>query len=213
MDDIQRRQSQRLIVMQAIYERSGSSETTSVSGQDLLNDLAMSDQELGDACEYLEGEYLIKGSRTMWAHLTPSRVNMTHRGIKEMEQSIQAPTKPTEHFPPAISIVNISGTVIGSPIQSGSPGAQQESHIDLKLGDIREFVKKLENSAQNLGLQEEQQQELTAEIATIKAQIESPKPKKHIIRESLGAVQGILVGAGGNLAATGLLDILQHIHF
>ena len=43
--------------------------------------------------------------------------------------------------------------------------------------------------------------------------LESPRPKKHIIRESLHSVRTILEGAGGNLAAAGLLDALQHINF
>jgi hypothetical protein len=213
VDDIQKRQAQRLLVMQAIFKASGGSETTSVSGQELLSTFNLSEQELGDACKYLEGEYLIKGSRTMWSNLVPFTVNLTHRGIKEMEESLQAPAEPTEHFPAAISIVHVEGNLIGSPIQSGSPGARQEVTVDIKLGDVRDFISRLETALPELGLPDEESQELTAEVATIRAQIESPKPKKNIIRESLGSVRAILVGAGGNMVATGLLDALQHIHF
>jgi hypothetical protein len=126
MTDVEKQRTNRLIVMKAIYDASEGSEAKPVSGPDLLETLALSDQDLGDACKYLEGERLIKGTRTLWGHLTPFLVNITHRGIKEIEESLQTPAKPTQHFPPAVSIVHVQGNLIGSPIQSGSPGAQQE---------------------------------------------------------------------------------------
>lgn len=213
MDAIQKRQAQRLLVMQAIFNASGGSEYTSVSGQDLLDTLGLPDQELGDACQYLEGEFLIEGTRTMWGHLTPFAVNITHQGIKEMEQSLQAPAQPTEHFPPALSIIHIQGNLIGSPIQSGSPGARQEVTVDINIADVSDFIGRLERAMPELNLPKEESRELTAEVATIRAQVDSPKPKRQIIRESLSSIQTILLGAGGNMVAAGLLDALQHIHF
>jgi len=118
-----------LLVMKAIYDGSDGSEGNAVSGAHLLETLGLSDQELGDACKYLEGERLIRGTRTLWGHLTPFVINITHRGIKEIEESLQAPNRPTAHFPPAISIIHVQGNLIGSSIQSGSPGAQQETTV------------------------------------------------------------------------------------
>ena len=43
--------------------------------------------------------------------------------------------------------------------------------------------------------------ELSAEVNTLKAQIESPKPKKSIIKETLQSVRSILEGAGATLLA------------
>jgi hypothetical protein len=129
MTDIEKQRADRLLVMKAIYDASEGSEGNVVSGPDLLETLGLSDQELGDVCKYLEGEHLIKGTRTLWSHLTPYIINITHRGIKEMEQSLQAPNEPTAHFPPAVSIIHVQGNLIGSPIQSGSPGAQQEMTV------------------------------------------------------------------------------------
>jgi hypothetical protein len=212
MTDIEKKQADRLLVMKAIYEASGGSEHSSVSGRDLLNDLGLSDEELANACKYLEGEHLIKSTRTMWGHLTPYIVDITHRGIKEMEQSLQAPTKPTEHFPPYVSIVHVEGDVIGSPIQSGSPGASQEVSSEVNLGEVRDFLRKLEEDAPSLNLPDPESRELTAEIATLKAQVDSPRPKRQIIRESLRSIRTILEGAAGNLSAAGLLELLQHIH-
>ncbi len=184
-----------------------------VSGPQLLEDLGLPDQELADACKYLQGEYLIKNSHTSWGHLSPYYVQITHAGIKEIEQSRQAPREPTQHFPPAVSVMNFHGPVIGSPIQSGSPGAHQEVSMgDLDLGAVREFLDQFDAQAADLHLPSPAAEELAAEIDTVKAQLRSPKPKLHVIRESLHHARAILEIGTGSAAAVGLLDLLQHIH-
>lgn len=214
MLDLEKRNANRLLVMNAIYEASEGSESNFVSGPELLESLGLPDQELGDACKFLEGEYLIKVTRTMWGHLTPYIIQITHQGIKEMEESLQAPTMPTEHFPPAVSIINIQGDMIGSPIQSGSPGARQEVSIgDINLDGVRNFLDQLEKVAPSVALPAEENRVLAGDIATIRAQIDSPRPKKQIIRESLHSVRSILEGAGGSVTAVGLLEAFQHLHF
>lgn len=212
MTDINQRQAARLLVLKTIYEASGGSLSTSVSGQDLLDKLGMPDQELGDACTFLADKRLIDETRTLWGHYTPFLVNITRRGIEEIERSIQAPKEPTQYFPAASSIVYIEGNVVGSPIQSGSPGARQEVATNISIPDIRDFISELKKATPELDIPDEQKSELEAEISTLEAQVNSPKPKKQIIRESLHSVRAILEGAGGALAATGLLDILSHIH-
>ena len=101
-----------------------------------LEAISLDDQELGDVCTFLAGEGLIKKGGGLWGHYTPYTITITHKGIKEMEQSLQAPTEPTQHFPPAISVIHIEGSVIGSAIQSGSPSAQQE----MTAGDTEETL-------------------------------------------------------------------------
>lgn len=213
MTDIEKQQTNRLLAMEAIYEASKGSEALPISGLEVLEKLGLPDRELGDACTYLRSEGLIRTTNVVWGYYTPHDIHITHRGIREMEKSLEAPAEPTEYFPSAVSVINIHGNMIGSAIQSGSPGAQQEVSIELNLGDVRDFLRQLEATAPALNLPAEESQELTAEIITLKAQVESPRPKKHIIRESLHSVRTILEGAGGNLAAAGLLDALQHIHF
>jgi hypothetical protein len=213
LTDIEKQQANRLLAMKAIYEASQGSEGIPVSGPELLEKLGLSDQELGDACTYLKGENLISTTNVAWGHYTPHDIFITHRGIREMEKSLHTPTEATKYFPPAVSVIHIHGNVIGSPIQSGSPGARQEVSVELNLENVRDFLHQLEAATPALNLPVEESRELTAEVTTLKAQIESPRPKKHIIREGLHSVRTILEGAGGNLAAAGLLDALQHIHF
>lgn len=42
--------------------------------------------------------------------------------------------------------------------------------------------------------------ELESELATLEAQLASPKPKRNIVKESLSSVRAILEGAGGGVA-------------
>lgn len=200
--------------MSAIYEKSGSSESVFISGPELLGSLGLSDQELGDACKYLENERLIKGDRSSWGHHTPYMIRITHQGIRGMEQSRRSPEESTRHFPPAISIIHVKGDIIGSAIQSGSPGAQQQVSVgELDPSLIVDFLNELEARAPEIGLPDNERKELAAEIATIRAQVESPRPKKTIIHEGFRSIRAILEGAAGVATATGLLDLLRLIRF
>lgn len=209
------RKLNRLRIMQAIFEASKASEYEIVATGPIGSALGLTDQELGDACKYLEGEGLIEGIHTLGS-MAPLHVRITHWGIKEMEQSVDSPQEPTEHFPPAVSVINIHGSVIGSPIQSGSPGAQQTAStgdISLEVEKVSEFLGAYEERAAELGLAKEHEAEARAEIATIRAQIASPRPKRNVLQGSLVTIQHILEHAGGGVAASYLLELLQHIHF
>jgi len=118
-----------------------------VSGGWLLENLELSDEELGGICRYLEGEHLITAGREYWDHHTPFMILLTRAGIKEMKRSRGAPDQATEHFSP-ISVIHIQGDAIGSAIQAGSPRAHQTVSIgDLNLDTVREIVGELEAQA------------------------------------------------------------------
>jgi hypothetical protein len=214
MTNIEQSQAARLLVLKTIHEATNGSLINSVTGQDLLNQLGMTDEELGDACAFLEDKGLIRSHRLAWAHHTPYSMNITRRGIEEIEQSLQTPSEPTRHLPAATSVIYIrDSNLFGSPIQSGSPGATQKVTSDISIPDISDFISKLKLAEPQLDIPDEQRGVLKADIATIEAQVKSPKPKRQTITESLHSIRAILEGAGGALVATGLLDTLQHLHF
>jgi len=199
--------------MKAIFDKSEASTSNFIDGWKLREQLTPSDQEMADACAYLQGEGLITCTRTL-GRLTPHTLRITHKGIKEMEQSLQAPDKPTRYFPPASYVINtFHGDVIGSAVQSGSPGARQQVTFgDLDLNAVNRFLSAYEARAAELDLPTPQAEELAADVATIKTQVESPRPKKNIILESLHSARTILEITAGSAAAIGLLDILKLIH-
>jgi len=208
--DIDKRQADRLRVMRAIFDASHGSQLEVVRVLPFLeNSLGLSRQEIVDACYYLVGEGLIV--ERIKAEGLIIGTEITHRGIKEMEESIQAPDKPTSHFPPFYSIVNVHGH--GNVIQSGSPGARQDVSIgSFDLDAVRAFLNEYDAQAHGLDLPASVTEELAAEIDTVKAQLRSPKPKRHVIQESLLSVRSILEIAAGSVGAVGLLDLLKLIH-
>jgi hypothetical protein len=209
--DLSKRRANRLRVMTEIFNAAHGNRREFVATDPIRERLQLSDEEMADACNYLEGEGLIEGTQTL--RLFPSQVTLTHWGIREVEQSQEHPEEPTEHFPPLVSVTqHFHGDVIGSAIQAGSPGATQTTTIgDLNLDRVREFVERYEEAEPSLGLNAENAAELQADIATIRAQLNSPRPKPEIIRQSLRTARAILEGATGSLAASGLLELLQHI--
>lgn len=246
--EVVKRRANRLRVLKAVYDASTGSTSAFVSGSDLLLDLGMSDEEVADACNYLEGEHLIKGMRTMWGHATPFVVRITHRGVDQMERdgetapvvaaqigtedlirlmqltqqgiqeikkALEAPRQPTEHFPPAanVSHLHVHGDIVNSPIQSASSGAHQEvSFGAINLGPVREFLRQFDASVADLGLPPIAADKLAAEVNTVKTEVESSNPRRHVLRESIASVRTILEITSGSMAAVGLLDALKLIH-
>jgi hypothetical protein len=127
---VEKRQADRLRVLRAIWDATnGNPSEVARTAPTIQKQLGLSDQELEAACDYLVGEGLIRPTSKINESPGYIAVQLTHRGVREMEESISVPDKPTEHLPPAISVVHIQGDVIGSPIQSGSPGAQQGTTV------------------------------------------------------------------------------------
>lgn len=130
--DIEKRRADRLRVMRAIFDAANGSETEIVRIAPLQQSLGLSEYEVMAACHYLIGECLITAPIKIEDDYIVA-VRITHRGVKEMERSLQSSVgQPAPSFPLPISVVNVHGNVIGSAIQSGSPGAQQ----DVSVGDL-----------------------------------------------------------------------------
>jgi|ERR1700691_3840611 hypothetical protein len=211
--DIAKRRADRLLVLNEIYEAAGGSRQVSVGGPWLLEHMNLPQDQLEDVCTYLLSERLIEGTKTLWGVDIPYTLRLTHRGQQEMERSRSAPGKPTDHFPPMVSVVHIGGDNIGSPIQAGSPGARQAVVArDLDLGKVREILAEVEAQASSLELPADDAAQLRADMATVKAQVDSPRPNQRTIREHLLSAREILDNTAGGVAAAGIVELLQHAH-
>jgi hypothetical protein len=213
MVDLRKRKADRLRVMNEFFEVAGGSEQAIIDTEAVCTELGLSDQEMADACKYLEGEGLISLMPGLWSRRFPHRVRLTHWGIREVEESRDHPETPTEHFPPLVTVAqHFLGDVIGSAIQAGSPGATQTVTVgDLNLELVREVVDQYEKDEATLGLDALKAKEARAEVKTIRAQLDSPRPKPVVIRESLTSLRAVVEGAAGSMAAVGLLDLLARI--
>lgn len=119
-------------------------------------------------------------------------------GMTFTQQEKQAVQEQHYHF----------GNVSGAQIQIGSSGSTQTqtstSSIDLAAlkGMIKAMGEVLDRS------QGEAVEELRAELATLKAQAESPKPKLEIIKAAARSIKSVAEGAAGSILA-GLAQ--QHV--
>jgi hypothetical protein len=210
--DLNKRKADRLRVMNEFFDVASGSERVIIGTEAVCTQLGLSDQEMADACSYLEGEGLIRPMPGLWSRPFPHRIQLTHWGIIEVEEPREHPETPTEHFPPLSTVIHFYGDVIGSPIQAGSPGATQTTTVgDLNLELVREVVDQYEKDEAALGLDASKVEEARAEIRTIRAQLDSPRPKPVVVRESLTSLRAIVEGAAGSMAAVGLLDLLARI--
>lgn len=97
-------------------------------------------------------------------------------------------------------IHNHFGNVSGSQVQINSNGSTQTqtnttNDLEALKGLIKALGVMLDNSQDDLT------DELRAELATLKAQAESPKPKWEIIKATARSIKSVAEGATGNLLA------------
>lgn len=106
----------------------------------------------------------------------------------------------------------IHGTFDKSQIQIESEhSSQTQQFTKLDPAKVAEFVVELRSRQKELRLEVDERDELESELKTIEAQVNSPKPKDSILRESLESVRRVLEGATGNLIASGLLNHLGRL--
>jgi hypothetical protein len=115
---------------------------------------------------------------------------------EERRAAAQAPT-PTAIF---------YGPVGSAQIQQSSPRAIQISGSPLDFEQLKRFLDGLK--AKLADLPPSGQATVSADVATIEAQLSAPVPKPSIIRECLGSIVRVLEQAAGNLVAQALLGQL-----
>lgn len=100
-------------------------------------------------------------------------------------------------------IVNNIGAMHNSQLQQVSDGSNQVQNNSMPLDDLTSFTDALLSRCQELGLGQDELDELQSDVSTIKAQLASPKPKSGVIRSMLTSLKTVLEGAAGNVLASG----------
>lgn len=97
-------------------------------------------------------------------------------------------------------IHNHFGNVSGSQIQISSSGSTQTQAHTTTSTDLEDLQGLIEALATALGtMQGDTADELRAELATLKAQAASPKPKWEIIKATARSIKTVAEGAAGNI--------------
>ena len=190
--------------LRLMYESTQGDQHEIVSLSNIAQELNLEEREAYRIAQYLDGEHLI-GFITMGGGL-----GITHYGVVEMERALSEPDKPTEHFLP-INVIHVEH-MVGSQIQQGTMNSIQTGIFDPNTTDqIKRFIEVLKVELPKLNFDEITEAEVRADTASIEAQLNSPKPKMNIVRGALLSLRAILEGIGGNLATSGLLQLLSNV--
>ena len=111
----------RLRFMNRLYDATGGSQLASVHPYEVGDELGLSHDETDRVIEYLQGEQLL-------AHAGLGTVGITHLGVLEVERALSNPKQETEHFPPAINVIQV-GQMHGSQIQQGTIHSKQRGQF------------------------------------------------------------------------------------
>ena len=195
--------------MNAVFDAANGTERALVDLAETADSLAIESTEMVAIAQYLEGEGLIKCIWTLGPTLPT--VSLTHPGIVEIEEQRSAPTQSTSHFP-AFNVITIHGDIVNSQLQQSSPGAQQQVEYNLdQRRQVQDFVAEVRRYLPELGLAEEDQNALEADLQTAEIQAKSPRPSTGIIKHCLKAIKAVLISAASTEVQSQLLDLLNHI--
>tara|TARA_R110000850_G_scaffold63264_3_gene143134 strand:- start:406 stop:993 length:588 start_codon:yes stop_codon:yes gene_type:complete len=189
--------------LKKLYEESKGSESYILKMWDIGHSLGFDKSSISDIVQYLRGEQLVE-SRTLGGG-----ISITHYGIQEIEESLENPNDPTEHFLP-FNIINI-GTMNNSSIQQGNVGSTQNNYFPTEnLGDLKVLISRIEELT-SLIQDKDLLSEIESENNTLKLQVNSPKPKSGIIRESLKSLKNIFTKVVTDSTTTGLVELINSL--
>lgn len=100
--------------------------------------------------------------------------------------------------------ITVLGSVYNSNLQQGD-GSTATINYKAMESDVLRVLTDIEQSIDKLVLPPLDRNELVAEVQTVKAQLNSPKPKTHVITESFRSIRHILEHAAGAAIAHGLI--------
>lgn len=209
---LKQKQKLRLLVIHKLYELSGSDVHKFVNGNDLFQACGGQDEAgFKSAVDYLEGEHLVEVKRVMMG--LPGLLRIKHAGIVEVESAFAKPDEATSHFMP-VNVLYVN-QMIGSAIQQGTSSSAQTLTTKVDIGEkesLTKFVELATNILESNRSDSDLWQELKSEVETLRAQANSPNPKRSIIKEGLSSLgrlcEGAASGAIGAQLATYIPPLL-----
>lgn len=209
---LKQKQKLRLLVLHKLYELSGSDVHKFVNGNDLFQACGGQDEAgFKSAVDYLEGEHLVEVKRVMMG--LPGLLRIKHAGIVEVESAFAKPDEATSHFMP-VNVLYVN-QMIGSAIQQGTSSSAQTLTTKVDIGEkesLTKFVELATNILESNRSDSDLWQELKSEVETLRAQANSPNPKRSIIKEGLSSLgrlcEGAASGAIGAQLATYIPPLL-----
>jgi hypothetical protein len=209
---LKQKQKLRLLVLHKLYELSEGDVHQFVNGGKLFEASGEVDEaSFKSAVDYLEGEYLVEVKRIVMG--LPGMLRIKHAGIVEVESAFSKPDEATSHFMP-VNVLYVN-QMIGSAIQQGTTSSSQTLTSKVEVGEKEALSKFVELASDVLDANKSESalwQEMKSEIETLRAQSNSPNPKRSIIRDGLDSAgrlcENAAAGAIGTQLATYIPPLL-----
>lgn len=153
-NDLERRDELRLTVLKHMYDETVGKNRdpggTIFDAPNIAEVVPFPEQEVASALEFLEGKGLVNGSGVQFIgeRRFPRNYNILPSGIDEVEQSLRAPERGTEHFSPSVT-QNFYGHV--GAVQTGSNAtANVTQNIGVDLPSVFSLVEQLKQNVEEL---------------------------------------------------------------
>jgi hypothetical protein len=194
----------RFLFLNCLYTESNGNTGAMFNMWEVGEELKLDHDETSQIVDYLIGEHLIESKAL------GGGISLTHWGVKEVEEAIGNPTRPTEHFLP-FNVINI-GTMNNSSLQQGTSNSSISFVFNEQTSiDLDKIISSLNQIKDSLQISNELKSELISELQTIEIQSKSAKPKNVIINESLKTIRTILESVTGNALTPLIIDQISKI--
>ena len=196
MKTLEEKQQARLRYLKTLYDKTNGCEGDELDMYELGSVLGLSENETSDVVDYLNGERLLSDEGTM------GNVSLSHAGVVEVEQAMQAPEQRTEHFPPQVvhNVIHVD-KMVNSQILQGSPGATQTGTFSTQdMSAVLRWAAEVRAALPQLNLATDDLMDAEANLATLEAQAKAKKPDATILSRAGVVIRGLLEAAGKGAA-------------
>jgi hypothetical protein len=207
---LEEKRRSRLQFMDVLYQLAGGARYKAVDMYTIGDQLQLSWNQTLDVQTYLIEEGLIEPLGA------GPQVQLTHKGIVEVEASQRRPDLPTDHFPAArtVSIINVGRDMVGSQVQQATQHSQQSGdfmNADQATG-MRDFLRLVTERLDALALPADDLQDVKAQLQTIEVQLHSGRPRRSLVQGSLAVIKTTLdVVAAGVTVGPPSVDAAQFL--
>jgi len=191
----QQRDGWRYGMLRKLYDVTGGHQLMSVNLANVAEDVGVPEEEWLPAHQWLMGEGLIKDTGGNGRSLP---VFITHAGVREVEASMDEPTKPTDHFSPAV-IQQVTNNFSG-PVGAVQTGSQNVAHVTQNVStDVQVLLQQLRGQVD--ALPAEKREEAAEIVDELEEQAKAPSRSKVVMRSLLAGLKEIFIGAASGAGA------------
>jgi hypothetical protein len=184
---LQVRQRQRYQFLHAVFDATEGNCMPSLNMWDVGKALGFSHAETSDVQSYLYQEGLIEN------FALGGEIRLTHRGLREVEASLETPTERTEHF--SVDVIQHVTTYNGPVVnQSGSHNVANVTHTVGIGGDkLASLIDSIRQVATGLAL--EQREDVIQLVEVVEAEARSTKPRLAMLKTAINGLTSIAKSA------------------